>query len=237
MKFTAALLLALPLTAAPAHELYVAEGTPAAALEKALAPLKEAGAAEWQRIDIPAGAQGEEAAQRIARAIEAGIPALPCLALRDEEGVYAVLPLPGLTADKIKAAATAAQAPGRAEAAQRRRFDAQRYLLCARISRNDMDDEALAQAVADCRQLMTQRTAQQQDVQFLGLRCLYPLLMQQYARGYIGAHTPATEAKLLEAIAALEAARDLNRESSLGKEAHEERERLRAARRKSRQYE
>ena len=61
--------------------------------------------------------------------------------------------------------------------------------------------------------------------------------MLQYTNGYNGAHTPASEAKLLEAITALEAARDLNKDSELGKAASEERERLRMARRKARQYE
>ncbi|MBR4310898.1 MAG: hypothetical protein IKT79_07700, partial [Akkermansia sp.] len=59
----------------------------------------------------------------------------------------------------------------------------------------------------------------------------------QYKRGYNGAHTPYTEAKLLEAIAALEAARDLHRETKLGNQALKERERLRKARREARKYE
>ena len=40
-----------------------------------------------------------------------------------------------------------------------------------------------------------------------------------------------------EAIAALEAARDLDRESKIGKQAFDERERLRRARREARKYE
>ena len=73
--------------------------------------------------------------------------------------------------------------------------------------------------------------------QLLGLRCLYPLLMQQYTNAYKGAHTPASEAKLLEAIAALETARDLAPNTALGKRAHDERHRLRMARREARKYE
>ncbi|MCQ2367266.1 MAG: hypothetical protein MJ056_08935 [Akkermansia sp.] len=75
--------------------------------------------------------------------------------------------------------------------------------------------------------------------QELGLRALYPLLMLEYAQGHRanGAHTPETEAKLLEAIAALEAVRDLDPQSTCGRKAHEERERLRMARRQARQAE
>ena len=42
---------------------------------------------------------------------------------------------------------------------------------------------------------------------------------------------------MLEAIAALEAARDMDRNSEMGKKAHAERERLRAARRLARAVE
>jgi hypothetical protein len=54
---------------------------------------------------------------------------------------------------------------------------------------------------------------------------------------YKGAHTPASEAKLLEAIAALEAARNMDRNSNIGKQAYDERERLRKARRQARTME
>ena len=84
---------------------------------------------------------------------------------------------------------------------------------------------------------MSHSVATVHDRQLLGFRCLYPLLMLQYTNGYRGAHTPVTEAKLLEAIAALEEARDLDRESDIGKAAAAEREKLRTARRKARQYE
>ncbi len=233
----AALLAALAALPLPAHELYVAEHTPAAALDKALAPLQAAGAGEWERIGLPAEARDAEAARRIARAMEAGITSLPALALVDEAGAYAVLPLQGLTAEKIEAAKAGAGAAGRAEAAARRRFEARLYLLCATAALPGLGDDDLAAAVAESRSLLESGLADKETRQFLGLRCLYPLLMMQYTRGYVGAHTPATEAKLLEAIAALEAARDLDRDSAEGRQAHAERERLRAARRKSRQYE
>ncbi len=230
----ALLLLALPLAA---HELYVAEDTPTAAIERALAPLQEAGAAAWERVVVPTRVGDMAAARTTARAIEAGVQALPSLALRDEAGVYAVLPLAGLSTDKLADARNEADAPGRAEAAARRHFAARFYLLCATAGQPELGDETLAAAIDECRQLLNHALADSSDRQFIGLRCLYPLLMMQYVRGYVGAHTPATEARLLEAIAALEAARDLDRESELGKQAHAERERLRTARRKSRHYE
>ncbi len=229
-----ATLTALPIAA---HELYVAEGAPAEAVEQALEPLQAAGAAEWERVVVPEQAGDMDAARRIARAIEAGVTALPCLALSDDAGVYAVLPLAGLTAETLAAAEAQPRPGAQAREAGRRHFAARLYLLCATASQPELGDDALAAAVAESRQLLDSAQADKEDRQFLGLRCLYPLLMMQYTRGYQGAHSPATEAKLLEAIAALEAARDLDRASKLGKAAHAERERLRAARRKSRQYE
>ncbi len=230
--------MALPLTAAETCELYVQAGTQAAALEPWLAPLREANPqTEWRVVEVPATAENAQAAKARAKAIEAGVAALPSLALRDDEGVYATLPLPGLTPEHLQATREQANDPQRESAASRRRFDARCYLLCARISQPDMGNEALAAAIAECRMLLRHDKAEAQDLQFLGLRCLYPLLMAQYARGYHGAHSPETEARLLEAIAALETARDIDRESPLGKQAHAERERLRMARRKARQYE
>ena len=52
-----------------------------------------------------------------------------------------------------------------------------------------------------------------------------------------GAHTPASEAKFLEAIDAVEKARDMDRSSIIGRKAYDERERLRKARRQARTME
>ena len=131
---------------------------------------------------------------------------------------------------------TAPSSP-RTEEMQRRRFEAHLYLLCARVGLTPLDDDELTQAVQESRRLLHHRQISPNRQQFIGLRLLYPLLMEQYRRGYKGAHTPETEAKLLEAIAALEEAWDVDPQSTLGRRAYEERERLRMARRKSRQYE
>ncbi len=230
--------LALPTAAAESRELYVKGGTNAAAWEKGLAPLRAAEPqVEYRVVELPEHAGNPADAKTRARAMEAGVTVLPSLVLRDEQGAYATLPFIGLTVKQLEEARQLANAPQREESASRRRFDAQCYLLCARISQADISDEALATAVEECRLLLQHATATDADRQFLGLRCLYPLLMLRYTREYSGAHSPQTEARLLEAIAALEAARDLDRETKLGKEAFAERERLRAARREARKYE
>ncbi len=234
----ALLLTALPLCAAESRELYVQSGTDLSLWEGMLAPLRAAEPElEYRVVEVPPTADSPAAAKARAKAIEAGIAALPSLVLRDDEGVYATLPLTELTPEKLQEARAQANDAEREAEASRRRFEARCYLLCARISREDIDDAAIANAIEECGMLMRHGRATQADVQFLGLRCLYPLLMQQYARGYKGAHTPETEAKLLEAIAALEAARDLAPETELGREAFRERERLRMARREARRYE
>ncbi len=220
-------------------EVYVDASAGDRAREQAFATLRqlETGGT-WTLVEIPAKALSPQDAKRIAKALEAGVKALPSLALRDERGAFASVPLEGITAEKLADARAAANAANRDALASRRRFEARRYLLCSRLgSRVALDDAHLASVIEECRQLLNHATATEEDRQFLGLRCLYPLLMIQYVRGYQGAHTPATEAKLLEAIAALEAARDINPQSALGREAYAERERLRMARRRSRQYE
>ncbi len=239
-----ALLPALPAaeegSAPPAEsrELYGQAGADLARWEPTLAALRAAEPQlEYRVVEVPARADSPASAKACAKAVEAGVAALPSLALRDAQGIYATLPLSGLTPQQLEAAKAQANDAERESAASRRRFNARCYLLCARISQPGMSDDALSTAIEECRLLLQHARAENAERQFLGLRCLYPLLMTQYARGYNGAHSPQTEAKLLEAIAALEAARDLDRESPLGKEAHAERERLRMARREARKYE
>ncbi len=228
----------LPLAAEESRELYVQAGTSPAAWEKLLAPLRAVEPQlEYTVVEVPAEANTPAAAKARAKAIEAGIAALPSLVLKDELGAYAALPLAGISVQKLDEARAKAKDPQRADTVYRRHFDARCYQLCARISQPELSNEALSNAIEECRLLLQHGKAEDADRQFLGLRCLYPLLMMQYARGYDGAHNPATEAKLLEAIAALEAARDINRETPLGKAAFAERERLRAARREARKYE
>ncbi len=230
--------LALPLSATESRELYVQASANMTPWEEVLAPLRAAEPElEYKLVEVPAEPNSPAAAKARAKAIEAGIAALPSLVLADEKGAYAALPLTGLTVQKLTDARAKANDEQREDTAARRRFEARLYLLCARISQPAISDEALTNAIEECRLLLRHVKAEKADQQFLGLRCLYPLLMTQYARGYNGAHSPQTEAKLLEAIAALEAARDLDHETPLGKEAFAERERLRAARREARQYE
>lgn len=189
-------------------------------------------------IVLPAKCHTMVDARLQAKAIEAGVHQLPCLVLEDDAGPYAVLPLHGLHARDIEHARGLAAGRDRHGQYERRCFNATIYLMCARTALCPQDDpEALDLAVTECRVLMDHPLCTPADKQFIGFYCLYPLLMRQYTQGYDGVHTPYTEAKLLEAIAALEAARDIDPESTIGRKAYDERERLRAARRESRKYE
>lgn len=193
--------------------------------------------ADLQVTVLPTECHTRAEAQVQAEALYAGVMALPCLVVSDEKGPYAVLPVDGITAEKIQEVQPQAQHPERKARADERDLSARIYLLCATLCVEEIDDATLSKVVAECRQLIEHPHATTEQQQFIGYRCLYPALLLQYSRGYTGAHTPYTEAKLLEAIAALEAARDLDRESKIGKQAFDERERLRRARREARKYE
>lgn len=186
---------------------------------------------------LPYACQNKQDAALQADAIAAGVSELPCLVISDEKGAYAVLRLESLTPQAISQATETATTPERIQHAEQRRLNADIHLLCANLGIGEPTDEELAEIVKTCKNLMAHPKATTEQQQFIGYRCLYPALLLQYTRGYTGAHTPYTEAKFLEAIAALEAARDLNRETKIGKEAFAERERLRAARREARKYE
>lgn len=194
---------------------------------------------QCEYITLPKECKTPEQARAQARAIECGITALPAAVLTDEHGPFATIPLRKLNPDSLQEARNNKDTSGRHEDAQKHRLEAHLFLLCARVSMEQADDASLATRIEECRKLLAHQHATDEHRQFIGLRLLYPLLMEQYKRGYrqAVAHNPATEAKLLEAIAALESARDINAETPLGKQAFAERERLRAARRKSRQYE
>lgn len=185
---------------------------------------------------LPADLKDKTAAAQHARAIAAGVHTLPCLVLQDERGAYAVLPLQGLTPTIVKEAQKLAHSPRRDEEARQRTDTARLYYRKAMwaLARTPAEQDAIISA---WREEMQKEGTPPEMRQFIGLRCLYPALMQQYATEYTGAHTPRTEAKLLEAISTLEEVRDTDPESLLGRQAYDERERLRAARLKSRQYE
>lgn len=231
------LLAAAPALAkpAPAWELYHAPEANAAALTQQVQPLLPEGKA-LQLHALPAELASRQDAELQARAIAAGVRVLPCLVLRDDKGVYATLPLQGLSAESIAQACRLADAPERAAAARRRILLAhlylQRYLLNSVADAAEQD-----RIIAHMQQLADHPDTPEEMRQFIGLHCIYPALMQQYAAAYRGAHTPQSEAKLLEAIRALENVRDTNPLTTLGRQAYTEREKLRAARLKSRQYE
>ena len=185
---------------------------------------------------VPTACKTALGAKQLAAAIDAGVTALPCLVLKDERGAYAALPLPGLTAESLARARLLATAPGREQATARRKLASRLYYLRALWSLAHTPEEQDT-VIAAYHVAMKRTESDTTTGQHIGYYCLYPALMQQYAAEYNGAHTPRTETLLLEAIAALEAVRDADPESRLGRLAYDERERLRAARLKSRQYE
>lgn len=235
----AAFLLGAAASSADTYMVYLPEGMEHAAVEEKLEPLRRAVPdADYQFVHLTNKCSSMHEAVQAAKAIRAGVTHLPSLVLADEDGEYAAVPLHILTDESLSAAHSVAKDEERENKCAIRRFQAKEYLLFARLNlAQPLSDEVIELSIVSCRTLMSHCVATNHDRQLLGYRCLYPLLMLQYANGYKGAHTPATEAKLLEAIAALEAARDIDRESAIGKEAAAERERLRAARRKARQYE
>jgi hypothetical protein len=221
------------------YTIYFRQGTSTSAIARQLAPLRAARPqAECRYVVLDDTAETMAAAINSANALNAGVEELPSLVLSDDQGPYAVIPLPRLNAASLEAARAAATAPERNQKARQRHFEAQQYLLFARMALiSPLEGEKLQQCQSSCRALMEHPFATPADKQRLGYLCLYPLLMQEYSTLYKGAHTPASEAKLLEAIAALEAARDMDRNSNIGKQAYDERERLRKARRQARTME
>lgn len=221
------------------YTVYFRHGTNTAAVARRMAPLRQAAPqANCRYVVLVEQATTMADAINSANAIKAGVTELPCLVISDAQGAYAVMPVNEVSPASLEAARHAATAPDRDQLARRRNFEAQQYLLFARMALlKPLAGDALQQCIGTCRALMEHPFATQADKQRLGYLCLYPLLMQEYAGMYCGAHTPASEAKLLEAIAALEAARDIDRNTPLGKQAFTERERLRTARRQARTME
>lgn len=234
-------LIGLPLiSAAESFIVYLPQGTSETAARQLIQPLLPQASPGTQQdcrfVEMPARCTNREQAEVQAKAIEAGVQYLPSLVICNEQGVpFAVHPLSTLKPGDVEKLLLRPR-PSDNELAQRR-FEAALFLLCAYCGSGENNDEEIAQLIQKSHQLLGDEHCTAQHEQFIGLRCLYPLLMLQYTRAYRGAHTPESEAKLLEAIAALEAARDADRNSRLGREAHQERERLRTARRKARQYE
>ena len=225
--------------AAETYTVYLPEGSDSPELrkivEKLLPSTPEAPAA-CSYIVLKHACNNAADAEIQAQALEAGVTHLPCLVVADEAGPYAALLLRGLTAKDVENSVELAIRSDRTQKAEARQHEARLYRFFARCA-YESNEDLLPELVHECRMLMEHELCTREQQQLLGLRGLYPLLMQQYSLAHKGAHTPATEAKLLEAIAALEAARDLAPNSELGKKAHDERHRLRMARREARKYE
>ena len=229
----------LPLSA-ETYTFYVQNGTPVSRCAKQMELVQKADpAANCEQRQLKDKNATLEDAESAAEAIRNGAVQPPCVVISDAQGAYAALPLHKLDAAAIAKAREAAQSPTRGQEQEKRDFDADCYLLYARLTLQEQTPERVRANIANCRKLMDRAVNNPKAWQELGLGALYPLLMLEYAQGYRanGAHTPETEAKLLEAIAALEAVRDLDPQSTCGRKAHEERERLRMARRQARQAE
>lgn len=232
-------LLGITSAAAGTYTVYLPVGTDSGAVEGKLSVIRETDAdAQFTFVHLPGQCRTMGEAHLAAKAICSGVTHLPAVALSDSKGEYAAIPLSLLSRESLTAAKKSADDTYRAEKYATRKFQAKEYLLFARLGlMKPLSEEIIELSIESCRTLMGHPIASDHDRQLLGYRCLYPLLMLQYTNSYTGAHTPESEAKLLEAIAALEAARDVNIESDIGKAAASERERLRSARRKARQYE
>ncbi len=227
------------LAAADTYTVYLPEGADTPELRRQvekLLPATPEAPATCNYVVLKYNCTNMAEAEVQAQAMEAGVTHLPSLVVTDEKGPYAALLLRNLTRKDIDDAVVRAIDKEREQKAEERRYQVRLFLLFARCS-FESSEETLPELVHECRMLMEHERSDRKQQQLLGLRCLYPLLMKQYALSYKGAHTPASEAKLLEAIAALEAARDLAPNSELGKRAHDERHRLRMARREARKYE
>lgn len=163
-------------------------------------------------------------------ALEAGVCMLPCLVLQDAEGPFATLPLDGLSAHTVQSAVSLVGSPQRKSQAQARKLTANiyYYTACARLPFMSPQEQLAAVRVLQGLAVSDMLSIRQR--QYIALRCLYPALMTCYARTYQGTHTPKTEYLFLQAISALELARDLDPLSPLGRRAHEARENLRSAR-------
>ncbi len=163
-------------------------------------------------------------------AINAGVHVLPCLVLQDARGVYATLPLRGLTTKGVLTARKLASHPMRSEYAKQRRLAGSLYYDAACVQCNFVAREEKLKALDHMRSLAESERLPVGMRQLIALRYFYPSLMLLYAAEYNGAHTPASERLFLQAVSALEFARDLDADSELGRLAHEKREQLRAAR-------
>lgn len=217
------------------YQVYIAEESDTAAANAIVSKVLPQNAA-YEVCVLPTNGTTYEEAEQQAKAMREGVHALPCLVISVPQQAPAVILLKDLTEKTLKIAQQAENS-ATAEEMKRRDLAARIFLICASLSIKEQDEATLEATVTECRHLLEHPQVTDEQRQFIGYRCLYPALLLQYRKAYTGAHTPYTEAKLLEAIAALETARDLNRNTKIGKQAFAERERLRRARREARKYE
>lgn len=163
-------------------------------------------------------------------AISAGVHVLPSLVLQDAGGTYAALPLRGLSSKGVQAARTLSSNPQRGEHAKQRQLAGDLYYDTSCIKLPGIPLHEKLAAVNRLRILSQSEHLPTETRQLIALRCVYSSLLRLCAKVYDRAHTPVSEQLFLQAVAALELARDLDPLSKLGRLAHDEREKLRAER-------
>ncbi len=223
-------LLILPLMAEDeTFTIFYSNAEQRAHLEKSLAKLP---AQDWQWMELT---PENTAATSMARSY--GIQVSPTLLISALDGRYKTLRGDKINEESLKLALE--------HLADGESIDERTALLATlaeqrALSSDEMaSEEQLEKVVMHCYIALESEYLTDDDRQLIGLRMLYPLLMRQYTRDYDsrGAHNPKTEAKLLEAVKAVELARDINPTSALGREAFTYRDELRKARLKARAYE
>ena len=218
-------------------ELFHAPGADGAALLKRVSSCLPNGVSVSLRELSSTGAD-QESLQTQRDAIAAGVHSLPCLSLRDARGPYAVLPISGVDSSKVNLARKLASSPQRDERAEQRLLVATLFYLCSLSGLPEIDSTLRDSAVDRLREMTELSELSVPLRQFIALNCLYPALLQKMCSLYAanGAHSPQSEQIFLQAVAALEKARDLDPLSRTGRIAYELREQLRAARLRSKRF-
>ncbi|MCQ2367265.1 MAG: hypothetical protein MJ056_08930 [Akkermansia sp.] len=123
----------LPLSA-ETYTFYVQQGTPSPRYEKQMELVQKAApAANCEQRQLEDKSATLEDAESAAEAIRNGAVQLPCVVVSDAQGAYAALPLDKLDEAAIAKAREAAQSPTRKQEQEKRDFDADCYLMFARL--------------------------------------------------------------------------------------------------------
>ncbi len=194
----------------------------------------------WEVVRLGDATTDRAGRLKAAEAIRDLVAYTPSFVLTDRGGMYAsvggaVGPVEGMPRADRRAAAAALRSADRSrlqEQVREANSRADLFLLMGDVY--DLPPNADASAL---KMLIDKVAAFCKDSgrptvlrQVAALRILYPLLLRKTAVLYDGVHSPRSEAAFNAAVAALEYARDMDRASAEGKQAHALREELRRAR-------